>query len=145
MRALACPTCGHEPVDAQTRWQQRQDLEITWLYPDPASQLRVIEQVHCSSCQPHQQVATVVCQLCGDGPLLAGDLATAATDEVAPVVVRTWLTTKGWQISPRLVCPDHPHPHKPGPGAPSHHSSASGSSGASGLRSGRRPPPGAGR
>ncbi len=37
MRALACPTCGHVPVDAQSRWRQRQDLAITWLYPDPDS------------------------------------------------------------------------------------------------------------
>jgi DNA invertase Pin-like site-specific DNA recombinase len=146
MRALTCPTCGHEPVDAQTRRRQRQDLEITWLYPDPASQLRVVERVHCWSCQPHQQVATVVCQLCGGGPLLAGELADAATDELPPAVVRTWLTTKGWQISPRLVCPDHPHPPPPlGPDAPPSHSSSSGSSGASGSRSGRRRPPDAGR
>lgn len=146
MRALACPTCGHEPVDAQTRRRQRQDLEITWLYPDPASQLRVIERVHCLSCQPHQQVATVVCQLCGDGPLLAGELATA-TDELPPAVVRTWLTTKGWQLSPRLLCPDHPHspPEHGGYATASGHSSSSGSSGASGSRSARRPSPGAGR
>jgi DNA invertase Pin-like site-specific DNA recombinase len=145
-RALVCPTCAHEPVDAQARRRQRQDLEITWLYPDPASQLRVIERVHCSSCQPHQQVATVLCQLCGGGPLLAGELAAAATDELPPAVVRTWLTKKGWQISPRLVCPDHPHPlPRLGPGALSSHSSSSGSSGASGSRSGRRRPPDAGR
>lgn len=145
MRTLACPTCGHEPVDAQARRRQRQDLEIIWLYPDPTSQLRVIARVHCSSCQPHQQVATVVCQLCGNGPLLAGNLAATATDELPPAVVRTWLTTKGWQITPRLVCPDHPRPRKPGPGAPPSHSSSSGSSGASGSRNGRRRPPDAGR
>ncbi|MGH3610050.1 MAG: recombinase family protein, partial [Pseudonocardiaceae bacterium] len=146
MRASACPACGHEPVDAQTRWQQRQDLAITWLYPDPASELRVVERVHCSSCQPHQQVATVVCELCGDGPLLVNDLAAAATDELPPAVVRTWLVTKGWQVSPRLLCPDHPRPpHEPGPGSTSGYSSSSGSSGASGSCSGRRRPPGSGR
>lgn len=144
-RALACPTCGHEPVDVQARRRQRQDLEITWLSPDPASQLRVIERVHCASCQPHQQVATVLCQLCGSGPLLAGDLADAASDELPPAVVRTWLTQTGWQITPRLVCPAHPQPHKPDRGAPPSHSSSSGSSGASGSRSGRRRTPGAGR
>jgi DNA invertase Pin-like site-specific DNA recombinase len=146
MRASACPTCGNEPVSAGERWRQRQDLAITWLYPDPASELRVVEQVHCSVCQPHQRVATVVCQLCGDGPLLAGDLAAEATDELAPAVVRTWLVNKGWQVSPELLCPDHPHPlHEPGPGTGAGYSSSSGSSGASGSRSGRRPPPGSGR
>ena len=145
MRALACPTCGHEPLDAQTRRRQRQDMEITWLYPDPASQLRVVERVHCSACQPHQQVATVVCELCGDGPLLAGDLAAAADDDLPSSMVLEWLVDKGWQVSPELLCPDHPHPHKPGPGTPPSHSSSSGSSGASGSRSGRRPPPDAGR
>lgn len=146
MRASACPTCGNEPIDAQTRWQQRQDLAITWLYPDPTNELRVVERVHCSSCQPHQQVATVVCELCGDGPLLVNDLAAAATDELPPAVVRPWLVTRGWQVSPRLLCPDHPHPpHERGPGSTSGYSSSSGSSGASGSRSGRRRPPGSGR
>jgi DNA invertase Pin-like site-specific DNA recombinase len=146
MRASACPTCGNDPVSAGERWRQRQDLAITWLYPDPASELRVVKRVHCSACQPHQRVATVVCQLCGDGPLLAGDLAAGATDELPPAVVRPWLVNQGWQVSPELLCPDHPHPpREPGPGTGSGYSSSSGSSGASGSRSGRRPPPGSGR
>lgn len=148
MRAEACPTCDNQPLDVHSRRRQRHDLAATWLYPDPASQLRVIERVHCAACQPHQRVATVVCELCGDGPLLAGDLAAGATDELPPAVVRTWLVTHGWALSPRLLCPDHPHPHPPaeprrkvGTGQ----SSSSGSSGASGPRSGRRPPPVTGR
>jgi hypothetical protein len=150
MRASACPTCGNEPVSAGERWRQRQDLAITWLYPDPASELRVVERVHCSACQPHQRVATVVCELCGDGPLLAGDLAAAVTDDRPPALVRTWLAENGWQVSPRLLCPDHSHPpgeHGSGEhsGAAASYSSSSGSSGASGSRSGRRPPPGSGR
>jgi hypothetical protein len=60
-------------------------------------------------------------------PLLAGDLAAAATDELAPAVVRTWLVNKGWQVSPELLCSDHPHPlHEPGPGTGSGYSSSSG-------------------
>jgi DNA invertase Pin-like site-specific DNA recombinase len=146
MRASRCPTCGNEPLDAQTRWHQRQDLAITWLYPDPADPLRVVERVHCSVCQPHQQAATVVCELCGDGPLLAGDLAAAANDDLPSSMVLEWLVDKGWQVSPLLLCPDHPHPlHEPGTGTGSGYSSSSGSSGASGSRSGRRPPPGSGR
>jgi DNA invertase Pin-like site-specific DNA recombinase len=146
MRASRCPTCGNEPRDAQTRWHQRQDLAITWLYPDPADPLRVVERVHCSVCQPHQRAATVVCELCGDGPLLAGDLAAASDDDLPSSMVLEWLVDKGWQVSPRLLCPDHPHPpREPGPGTGSGYSSSSGSSGASGSRSGRRPPPGSGR
>ncbi|HSZ31575.1 MAG TPA: recombinase family protein [Pseudonocardiaceae bacterium] len=30
----ACPTCGHEPIEAQTRWQQHQDLATIWLHLD---------------------------------------------------------------------------------------------------------------
>ncbi len=117
MRASACPTCGNEPADAQSRWHQRQDLAITWLYSGPVGSERLVERVHCGRCQPHQQAATVVCELCGDGPLLAGDLAAITTDDRPPVVVRAWLIDKGWQVSPRLLCPDHPHPpqeHRPG-------------------------------
>ncbi|MBV9162626.1 MAG: recombinase family protein [Pseudonocardiales bacterium] len=146
MRVWACPSCGNEPVNAQTRWHQRQDLAITWLYPDPTNRQRVLERVHCSACQPHQQAVTVVCELCGDGPLLAGDLAAAAADGPLPAAVRAWLAEKGWQLSPRPLCPDHPRPPAgPGPSTVSGYSSSSGSSGASGSRSGRRPRPGSGR
>ncbi|WP_298800401.1 recombinase family protein [uncultured Pseudonocardia sp.] len=146
MRAAACPTCGDQPLDVHSRRRQRHDLAATWLYPDPASQLRVIERVHCAACQPHQRVATVVCELCGDGPLLVNDLAAAATDELAPAVVRTWLVTHGWALSPRLLCPDHPHPPaEPRRKVVTGQSSSSGSSGASGPRSGRRPLPVTGR
>lgn len=146
MRAAACPTCGDQPLDVHSRRRQRHDLAATWLYPDPTSQLRVIERVHCAACQPHQRVATVVCELCGDGPLLVNDLAAAATDELPPAVVRTWLVTHGWALSPRLLCPDHPHP--PGESRPkvvTGQPSSSGSSGASGSLSGLRSPTGHGR
>jgi len=107
-RHLVCPTCGSRAQLCPRPGSATQDLEITWLYPDPASQLRVVERVHCSSCHPTSRSPTVVCQLCGGGPLLAGELADAATDELPPAVVRTWLTTKGWQISPRLMCQTSP-------------------------------------
>ena len=147
MRASRARPAATSQSCAGTRWRQRQDLAITWLYPDPAADpLRVVERVHCSVCQPHQQAATVVCELCGDGPLLAGDLAAAADDDLPPSMVLEWLVNKGWQVSPLLLCPDHPHPlHDPSPSTGSGYSSSSGSSGASGSRSGRRPPPGSGR
>ncbi len=108
IRASTCPTCGNEPTDTGDRWRQRQDLAVTWLYPHPTDpQHQPVERVHCAACQPHQQVATVVCELCGDGPLLVNDLAAYATDDTPPATVRRWLDDQGWQISPRLICPDH--------------------------------------
>lgn len=66
IRASTCPTCGNEPTDTGDRWRQRRDLAVTWLYPHPTDpQRQPVEQVHCAACQPHQQVATVVCELCG--------------------------------------------------------------------------------
>jgi hypothetical protein len=65
MRAARCPTCGNEPIDAQTRWRQRQDLTTTWLHLD-GDELR--EQRHCVACQPHQQILLIECDRCGDGP-----------------------------------------------------------------------------
>jgi DNA invertase Pin-like site-specific DNA recombinase len=52
MRALVCPTCAHEPVEAQTRRRHRQDLEITWLYPDPARKLEPAKSVRTSQVWP---------------------------------------------------------------------------------------------
>jgi DNA invertase Pin-like site-specific DNA recombinase len=109
MCASACPTCGNEPIEAGDRWRQRQDLAITWLYPNPENTEQVIERHHCAECQPHQQVATVLCAVCGDGPLLVNDLAAYATDDKPPAALRRWLAGQGWLTSPRLLCPDHPH------------------------------------
>jgi DNA invertase Pin-like site-specific DNA recombinase len=111
MRPWTCPTCGNEPSAAGERWRQRQDLAITWLYPDPQHPDRVLERRHCVASQPHQEVATVICAKCGDGPLLANDLAAYATDNNPPTAVRRWLITQGWQTHPKLHCPDHPHRH----------------------------------
>jgi hypothetical protein len=70
MRASTYPTCGNELASVGERWRQRQDLAITWLYPYPdhTSPPQLVERVHCAACQPHQQVATVVCEPCGEGP-----------------------------------------------------------------------------
>ncbi len=128
MRASRCPSCGNEPIETGDRWRQRQDLAIAWLYPNPEHPgQEVLERRHCVECQPHQQVATVLCALCGDGPLLAGELAATAADESPPAPVRTWLVNNGWRLRPRLVCPAHPHPSEDGV---SGYSSSSGSSGA---------------
>lgn len=44
MGAVSCPTCGNEPTNSGDRWRQRQDLAVTWLYPDHHDQ--VLERRH---------------------------------------------------------------------------------------------------
>lgn len=110
MRNSRCPTCGHEPADARGRWHQRQDLGLVWLYySDPSC--AVIEAHHCAQCQPHQHVQSIECPLCGDGPLVAGDLGETVTSAYAslPEPIRTWLHEHGWHQQPDhgLVCGQH--------------------------------------
>ena len=46
----------------------------------------------------------MVCMRCGDGPLLAGALATADEQVPLPAPVRGWLSSAGWELS-GPVCP----------------------------------------
>lgn len=111
MRASPCPTCGNEPVAVRARWQQRQDLAITWLYTDPEDPGHGVARRHCAACQPHEHVATVVCPRCGDGPMFAGELAgQMPDDDTPPAAVRRWLAEQSWHEQPGtgLVCSDHP-------------------------------------
>jgi DNA invertase Pin-like site-specific DNA recombinase len=110
MAKAACPTCGNQPAEARARWQQRQDLAAVWLYADPEQPGQVVERRHCAECQPHQQVQTLACPLCGDGPMVTGDLADAMPDEhTPPEPVRRWLAVHGWHDQPGigLVCAEH--------------------------------------
>lgn len=107
MRVPACPTCGNEPVEARDRWQQRPDLAITWLYPDPEHPDQLIQQRHCRQCQPHQHITTLECAICGDGPFLTGDLATSSPEGPLPDPVSRWLADTGWRTTPELICPHH--------------------------------------
>jgi hypothetical protein len=53
-------------------------------------------------------VLDIACAVCGDGPILAGALATAAIDGgITPEPVQQWLAADGWQLTPELLCPDH--------------------------------------
>jgi len=46
--------------------------------------------------------------VCGDGPILAGALATAAIDAgTPPEPAQQCLSADGWQLVPDLLCPDH--------------------------------------
>jgi DNA invertase Pin-like site-specific DNA recombinase len=107
IHACACPSCGNEPIEASERWQQRQDLAIVWLYPDPEHPEQLIERRHCRQCQPHQHITTLDCALCGEGPFLTGTLATPSPEGPLPDPVSRWLADTGWRTTPELICPQH--------------------------------------
>jgi len=104
----ACPGCGHEPTTREEATTQRADLAVTWLCTDPHRPGRLLPRQHCRHCQPHGPVVDIACAVCGDGPILAGDLATAAIDAgTPPEPVQQWLGADGWRLTPELLCPDH--------------------------------------
>jgi len=107
-KSRACPSCGHEPTTREEATTQRADLALTWLRTDPNRPGQLLPRQHCHHCQPHGPVVDIACTVCGDGPILAGDLATAATDAgTPPKPVQQWLAADGWQLTPDLLCPDH--------------------------------------
>jgi DNA invertase Pin-like site-specific DNA recombinase len=99
----ACPTCGNEPIEAQTRWQQRQDLATIWLHLDGDT---IHEQRHCVACQPHDQPLIIECDRCGDGPLITGLPASTPIGQWAPALTR-WLHNNGWRTDPEPRCGNH--------------------------------------
>jgi len=103
-----CPSCGHEPTTREEATTQRADLVVTWLSADPDRPGQLLPRWHCRRCQPHSTVLDIACVVCGDGPILTGDLATAAIDaDAPPESVQRWLIADGWQLTPELLCPDH--------------------------------------
>jgi len=104
----ACPGCGHEPRTREEATTQRSDLAVSWLCTDPGRPGQLLTRRHCRRCQPHGPVVDIACVVCVDGPILAGDLATAAIDtSTPPEPVQQWLAADGWQLTPDLLCPDH--------------------------------------
>ena len=104
----ACPSCGHEPTTREEATTQRADLAVTRLSTDPNQPGQLFPRQHCRHCQPHHPVVDIACAVCGDGPILASKLATAATDAgTPPKPVQHWLGADGWQLTPELLCPDH--------------------------------------
>ena len=103
MRASRCPTCGNEPIEVKTRWQQRQDLATQWLHLDGAA---FREQRHCAACQPHKEVLIIECAHCGDGPLGTGVSADNQPSQWPPAL-HTWLRDHGWSTQPELLCAHH--------------------------------------
>lgn len=106
---LTCPSCGREPVGSNEWHQQRLDLAILWLYPDPHHPDQVLERRHCVACQPHADVSSIGCLRCGDGPLLAGSLsepASRAAGQLEPTC--RWLITRRWrQTATGWLCDRH--------------------------------------
>ena len=104
---IDCPTCGHQPVDAHSRWQLRRELEITWLVIDPEAPVEVSERHHCQECRPHEVSGTVACELCGSGALISS--SDRITNGDLPPAVLAWLQTRGWHTRPisGLVCANH--------------------------------------
>ncbi|MFZ2176776.1 MAG: recombinase family protein [Rhodococcus sp. (in: high G+C Gram-positive bacteria)] len=107
-RSWACSTCGHEPTTRAEAAHQRADLAVIWLHPDPTTVGEVITGHHCRRCQPEPPVIDIACTLCGDGPILVGDLVIGADDRL-PLPAQRWLAAEGWCVSPKLLCPDHAH------------------------------------
>lgn len=103
--ARSCPNCGHEPTTRAEAAHQRADLTLTWLYRDPDTPGEIVARHHCRSCQPADPATDIACAVCGDGPILAGELAISTNNLPRPV--QRWLTETGWRTSPMLLCPDH--------------------------------------
>ncbi|MEV1296181.1 hypothetical protein [Pseudonocardia sp. NPDC049635] len=68
---------------------------------------------YCRSCTPTGSITDLTCLRCGDGPLLAGDLA-ADNLHGLPAPARRWLTAAGWRLD-GPVCPGCLLPTRPSP------------------------------
>jgi hypothetical protein len=95
-RGLRCSRCGQAPTNPV----ERAEVAMTWLLAGPGGP---VARWFCRACVPPGPVDDVACVRCGDGPLLAGDLA--AGDPSATAAVQGWLEGEGWQLA-GPVCPD---------------------------------------
>lgn len=71
------------------------DLNTIWLVAD--SRGVVTGRRYCQGCAPTGPVDGVECVVCGDGPLLAGTLA--SPDLIASAAIESWLAETGWSPS----------------------------------------------
>lgn len=106
-RASVCPTCGTAANSAHERFHLRRDLAELWLYADSGQPHGVRVRRHCRRCQPHEHLAVLECARCGQGPILAGELADQAQDATVPTLVAHRLELAGWRTAPALLCPEH--------------------------------------
>lgn len=96
-RALACCVCGAAPRDPSAA----ADLATPWLLRDPDG--AVVARRYCRGCAPRGPVGEIACVMCGDGPLLAGELA--GDDLLTGAAVDDWLLSSGWRPAGPW-CPD---------------------------------------
>ena len=96
-RSAHCFGCGAPPRDPS----QAADLATPWLVPAADGSVRIAR--YCAACAPGGTVGEIECAGCGDGPLLAGELAEA--DLLTGAVIDAWLAASGWRpVGP--WCPD---------------------------------------
>lgn len=69
---------------------------------------------YCRTCAPSGQVGEIECAVCGDGPLLAEDLA--ADDLLAGAAVDEWLMSTGWRPAGPWCPKCNPGPRRPSNG-----------------------------
>lgn len=84
--AWSCSGCGLLGVSAMAR----ADLDTVWLMPGSGGP---VARRFCRACVPAGPVGDVACVQCGDGQLLARELA--GTDGWAASVVQGWLSGAG--------------------------------------------------
>lgn len=96
---VRCSDCGQV---AETR-TERAEMATTWLLAGPGGP---VERRFCRGCAPAGPVTDLACARCGDGPLLAGDLAAgdANTGAGPGAVVQAWMSAAGWALT-GPVCP----------------------------------------
>jgi hypothetical protein len=82
-----CPYCGFTPTGSSPTRRLRADLEIEWLTEVEG---RMSPVRYCQACAPNAGIGEVMCVGCGDGPLLAGDVATD--------LLLRWLIDHGWSV-----------------------------------------------
>ncbi|MEV6415353.1 hypothetical protein [Kribbella sp. NPDC051718] len=98
-RRLACPSCGDTPGNNSEAARLREELQTEWWSASDQDPARIVVTQHCGRCQPHT-VYAMACLACGDGPLLAGELAELARDadpQQLPAVVTEQLIADEWQ------------------------------------------------
>lgn len=117
----ACPTCRTIPADDAGAARMREELRTAWWSISDQDPGRIEVTRHCGHCQPHN-VYILVCMVCGDGPILAGQLAQTIKDSYParlPPAVVIELTRTGWRHAvPNLalgwVCGQPTADHGPG-------------------------------
>ncbi|MBO4239804.1 hypothetical protein [Pseudonocardia alni] len=95
--SLCCDRRGQAAADPL----QQILMSAVWLIPGPNSPTTAR---YCRACPPTGPITDLTCLLCGDGPLLVGDLA-ANPNDALPAAAQHWLGAAGWRLD-GSVCSD---------------------------------------